>query len=323
MPSACRCRLEPGAKAGESRGMRYACAVEIYYTDHFVLPLPAGHRFPMRKYSLLREQVVGFAANRLHVPDAASKRELGLAHCEDYVRRVQQGLLSTKEIREIGFPWSAQMVERSRRSAGATIGACRSALLHGCGINLAGGTHHAYAERGSGYCVFNDSAIALRVMQQEGLIRRGLVIDLDVHQGNGTAAILRHDPAHFTFSMHGGKNFPFRKEASDLDIELADDTGDTEYLDCLAHALPGVFAAARPDLVIYLAGADPLAADRLGRLALSLAGLAARDAMVFDACQRYGAPLAITMGGGYAEPIDATVAVHAQTVRAAVTRHAR
>ncbi|WP_137937197.1 histone deacetylase [Chitinivorax sp. B] len=295
--------------------------MELYYTDHFVLPLPTGHRFPMSKYVLLRDQISTFASTRLHEAPAASDNELTLAHSSDYVRRVVDGALTAKEQREIGFPWSPEMVERSRRSAGATIAACRSALSHGCGANLAGGTHHAHVDKGSGFCVFNDSVIAPRVLQREGLIRRALVVDLDVHQGNGTAAILRHDPSIYTFSVHGKKNFPFRKEPSDRDIELDDDTGDEFYLSVLATALPQVMAAARPDLVIYLAGADPLAADRLGRLSLSLAGLRARDELVFQQCDAAGVPIAISMGGGYAEPIELTVAAHTQTLRHAVQRY--
>ena len=294
--------------------------MRIYYTDHFVLPLPAGHRFPMRKYALLRERVAELAGDLMHEPTAATDAQLALAHSPDYIYRVSTGQLSDKEIREIGFPWSPQMVERSRRSAGATIAACRSALEQDCGVNLAGGTHHAYRDKGSGFCVFNDSAVAARTMQFEGLVQRVLIVDLDVHQGNGTAAILRDDPSIYTFSMHGAKNFPFRKEDSDLDVELLDDCDDEAYLTALDMALPRAFETARPELVIYLAGADPLAADRLGRLSLSPAGLAARDARVFDACLDADVPVAISMAGGYAEPIEQTVDVHYATVRQAVER---
>ena len=215
-------------------------------------------------------------------------------------------------VRRIGFPWSPAMVERSRRSAGATIAAARAALDDGAAVNLAGGTHHAFADRGEGYCVFNDVAVAARLLQHEGRCRRVAVVDCDVHQGNGTAAIFRDDPTVFTFSMHGAKNYPFRKETSDLDVELRDGTDDAAYLAALGGALPAVLARQQPELVFYLAGADPYEGDRLGRLRVSMAGLERRDALVFDACRAAGVPVAVAMSGGYAPDVDDIVAIHAE-----------
>lgn len=292
----------------------------VFYSDTFVLPLPPGHRFPMQKYALLRERVAAAALvppQQLRVPQAASDAELGRAHRSEYIQRVQAGALSPQEIRRIGFPWSLEMVERSRRSAGATIAACRAALAGEVGVNLAGGTHHAFADNGAGYCVFNDSAVAARAAQAAGLAQRVVILDCDVHQGDGTAAILRGDETIFTFSIHGAKNFPFRKQQSDLDIELPDDASDDLYLDALEAGLRQTIAAARADLAIYLAGADPYFDDRLGRLALTKAGLAQRDRVIFDYCRAAGLPLAITMAGGYARRIEDTVDIHFQTVAAA------
>jgi len=295
--------------------------MRIYYTDHFVLPLPDGHRFPMQKYAMLRERVVAFAGHLMEVPDAASDAELQLAHDADYVQRISAGTLTAAEQRRIGFPWSEKMVERSRRSTGATIAACRAALLSGgCGVNLAGGTHHACRDHGEGFCIFNDSAVAALLMKQEGRIRRALIVDLDVHQGNGSADILRDERDVYTFSMHGQGNYPFRKTASDLDIELPDGCDDAHYLAALDAALPQALAAARPDLILYLAGADPYQGDRLGRLALSKQGLRDRDARVFDVCEHHAIPLVISMAGGYGRDIAETVDIHAATVWAACRR---
>jgi acetoin utilization deacetylase AcuC-like enzyme len=294
--------------------------MRIFYTDQFVLPLPEGHRFPMRKYALLRQRVAEsgiVAPDQMIIPHAASNAELLRAHTADYVWRCQAGALTPQEIRRIGFPWSPQMVERSRRSSGATIEACRAALEDGVSANLAGGTHHAYADHGEGYCVFNDSAVAARAMQAERRAERVVIIDCDVHQGNGSAAILAGDDTIFTFSIHGAKNFPFHKEQSDLDIALDDSTGDAEYLAALDHGLCQAIELSRADLAIYLAGADPFADDKLGRLALSKQGLAARDRMVFEYCRQAGLPIAITMAGGYAREIEDTVDIHFQTLRGA------
>ena len=247
---------------------------------------------------------------------------LALAHHPVYIERVSAGLLTPSEQKAIGFPWSPQMVERSRRSAGATSQACRAALEDGVAVNLAGGTHHAYADRGEGFCVFNDSAIAARLMQAERRVQRVAIVDLDVHQGNGTASILAHDDSVFTLSLHGEHNYPFKKERSDLDVALPDGTGDAAYLAALDDALATLFARFAPELIIYLAGADPHEGDRLGRLKLSMQGLAARDRMVFDAARERGIPVAISMAGGYGKNIQDTVAVHVQTI-AIASRYVR
>lgn len=296
--------------------------MKIFYTDHYVLPLPAGHRFPMEKYSLLRRRVeeAGLAGvGELRQPQAATDEQILRAHDAGYLDRVVHGHLAACEIRRIGFPWTPQMVERSRRSAGATIEACRAALEDRMAVNLAGGTHHAFRDHGEGYCVFNDAAIAALAIQAEGLARRVAILDCDVHQGNGTAAILAHDPSVFTFSIHGARNFPFRKEPGDLDIELPDGTGDAAYLDALERGVCRALSAAQPELVIYLAGADPFEDDRLGRLSLTKAGLQARDRMVFELCRSIGAPVAVAMAGGYARNITDTVDIHFATVVAAAS----
>lgn len=292
-----------------------SCArVQIFYTDQFVLPLPPGHRFPMSKYARVREQVEAAALGVLKIPDPATLEQLALAHDPDYVARVCDGRLTPAEIREIGFPWSPAMVERSLRSTGATIAASRAALVDGLAVNLAGGTHHAFRDRGEGYCVFNDAAVAARVMQAEARATDVLVIDCDVHQGNGTAAILAGDPTIFTFSIHGAHNFPFIKETSDLDINLPDRTGDEDYLAALEYGLRESLGRATPDLAIYLAGADPYHGDRIGRLALTMDGLARRDHLVLATCRSAGLPVAVTMAGGYARELDDVVAIHLRTV---------
>lgn len=295
--------------------------MKLYYADHFVLPLPAGHRFPMEKYSRLRTRLLDsglFADEDFRVPVAASDAEILRAHDAAYLQRVAGGTLDPAEVRRIGFPWSAAMVERSRRSAGATLAACRSALAReggsACAANLAGGTHHAHSDFGSGFCVFNDAAIAALAMRAEGRAGRIAIVDCDVHQGDGTATILADTPEVFTCSLHGAKNFPFRKQTSDLDVELPDDTGDEAYLAALDAALDTVFTRARPELVIYLAGADPYAGDRLGRLALSIDGLRARDEHVLGMCRAADVPVAVAMAGGYAQPIDDTVTIHFNTI---------
>ncbi|MFM8637343.1 MAG: histone deacetylase [Betaproteobacteria bacterium] len=298
--------------------------MKAFYSDHFVLPLPAGHRFPMRKYSLLRDRVrdrlPGIA---LHEAPAARDGELALVHDPVYVTAVAEGLLSAAQQREIGFPWSPAMAERARRSVGGTIAAARAALQEGVSAQLAGGTHHAYADKGSGFCVFNDVAVAARLMQAEwhrhrpGALLRVLVIDLDVHQGNGTASIFARDDSVYTLSLHGARNFPFRKEPSDLDVELPDGCGDEAYLEALDQALGRVWAdhgRALPGLVFFVAGADPHEGDRLGRLKLSQPGLAERDRRVLQACGERGIPVAVSMAGGYGHDIERTVDVHQETL---------
>jgi acetoin utilization deacetylase AcuC-like enzyme len=305
---------------------RSSCPIPMlaFYADHFVLPLPPGHRFPMRKYSMLRDAVVREVGGvELREAPRADDETLALAHTAAYIEEVSTGQLDAARQREIGFPWSHEMVERSRRSAGATIAACRVALEQGIAANLAGGTHHAYADKGAGFCVFNDAAIAARRLQRDGSVRRVAVIDLDVHQGNGTASILRDDPTIFTLSLHGEKNYPFRKEASDLDVGLPDGCDDGTYAVALASALDTLFDRFDPDLLIYLAGADPHEGDRLGRLKLTMAGLARRDSMVFEAARSRGLPVAVAMAGGYGNQIEDTVAVHTQTIMLAARYHAQ
>lgn len=279
----------------------------------------------MAKYRLLRERLVADGVldpADLHVPAAASDEELLLVHERAYVAAVTGGTLGPDAERRIGFPWSPAMVERSRRSVGATIAAAREAVglrpdaaaEFAVAANLAGGTHHAFAGRGEGFCVFNDVAVAARVLLRDGLIRRAVVFDCDVHQGNGTAAIFRGDPTVFTVSLHGARNFPFKKETSGLDVEFADGTGDEEYLAALGTHLPQVVDRERPDVLFYLAGADPYEGDRLGRLKITVEGLRRRDRMVFDACRHRGIPVVVTMSGGYSEDIAAIVAIHANTI---------
>lgn len=292
--------------------------LKAYYSDRFVLPLPAGHRFPMQKYRLLRDLVRDTVPGIvLEEAETVSDGVLALAHHPDYIERVSRGTLSEREQKAIGFPWSPEMVERSRRSAGATVAACRAACAEGVALNLAGGTHHAHGDRGEGFCVFNDAAIAARLMQAERRVQRVAVIDLDVHQGNGTAEILARDDSVFTLSLHGERNYPFEKARSDLDVALADGAGDDDYLSALDEALRQMFGRFQPQLFIYLAGADAHEGDRLGRLKLSMAGLAARDRMVFERARAHRLPVAVAMAGGYGRNIQDTVAVHAQTVRIA------
>ena len=306
----------------------YTARVNAFYSDRFVLPLPPGHRFPMAKYAALRARVADELPEvQLLEADAATDGALALAHDPDYIDRVTRGTLSTAEVRAIGFPWSERMVERSRRSAGATIAACRAALSAGVAVNLAGGTHHASRDRGQGYCVFNDAAVAARLIQaevgrQQRRLFRVAVIDLDVHQGNGTAAILAGDPTVFTLSIHGATNFPFRKETSDLDVALPDETGDAAYLTALDDALAQLRGRFAPDLLIYLSGADAHEDDRLGKLSLTTAGMRTRDERVFAFAAELNLPIAVAMAGGYGREVATTVDVHFNTVAAAV-RHWR
>ena len=296
--------------------------MKVFYSDHFVLPLPEGHRFPMVKYSMLRERVAAAGVcgpGEMRVPRPVSDAEILRSHEADYLRRVVNGTLTEKEMRRIGFPWSERMVERSRRASGGTLGACLAALDEGFAANLAGGTHHAFADRGEGYCVFNDSAIAARAVQAERLVERVVVIDTDVHQGNGTAAILDGVASVFTFSIHGAGNFPFRKEVSDLDVALPDGADDGEYLEALEDGLEKALERTGAQLAIYLAGADPYEDDRLGRLRVSKQGLAERDRLVLEACRERGIPVAVTMAGGYAREVEDTVEIHLQSIQRAAS----
>jgi len=295
--------------------------MQAFHSDRHLLPLPPGHRFPRTKYRLLRERVAAFDDLETREAEAASDADLCLAHDAGYVDAVASGTLDAAAQRAIGFPWSAEMVERSRRSVGATVGAARAALAEGVACNLAGGTHHASAARGSGYCVFNDVAVAARILQREAPLRV-VVVDLDVHQGDGTATIFAGDPTVFTISLHGARNFPFRKATSDLDIGLADGCGDADYLQALERALAVVAGehAERPfGLAFYLAGADPHEGDRLGRLKLTAAGLLARDRRVLARLGALGIPVALAMAGGYGVDLDVTVAIQAATVAAAIS----
>jgi acetoin utilization deacetylase AcuC-like enzyme len=297
--------------------------MQVFYADQFVLPLPPGHRFPMGKYQMLRDRLASEMPDiRLMPALRATDGELALAHEPAYVDAISDGSVSPQVMREIGFPWSEAMAERARRSVGATIGACRAAFSEGVAANIAGGTHHSYAGKGGGFCVFNDSAVAARLMQAEwSRVARAplqvVVIDLDVHQGNGTASIFRGDPSVFTLSMHGQKNFPFRKEASDLDVELPDGCADDEYLHALERALEEMERRFDPGLVLYLAGADPHEGDRLGRLKLTWDGLEARDRRVFDWAWQRRIPLAFAMAGGYGVRIEDTVRAQVNTFRVA------
>ena len=296
--------------------------MRAFYSDTFVLPLPEHHRFPMAKYRLLRERLVSeqvLTEHDLTIPDPISLTDLRLVHEAAYVDAIESGTLSAEAQRRIGFPWSPMMVERSRRSVGATLAAARESLeSRSVAANLAGGTHHAFRDRGEGYCVFNDVAVTAAVLLRDGVIGRAAVVDCDVHQGNGTAAIFRDEPAVFTFSLHGAKNFPFRKEVSDLDVTFEDGTTDDAYLAALAEHLPRVLDGHRPEIVFYLAGADPFEGDRLGRLKLTIDGLRIRDRMVFDACRERGIAVAVAMSGGYCPDVDAIVTIHTNTIREAV-----
>ena len=298
--------------------------MQVFYATQFVLPLPPGHRFPMVKYQLLRDRLAAELPEiQLMQALPASDGELALAHSPSYIQAISDGSVELSLMREIGFPWSEAMAGRARRSVGATIAACRAAFRQGVAANIAGGTHHSYADKGGGFCVFNDAAVAARLLQAEwgrgghgGAQARPLkvaIVDLDVHQGNGTASIFQNDPSVFTLSMHGQKNFPFRKEASDLDIALPDGCRDGEYLAALEGALDELQRRFEPGLVIYLAGADPHEGDRLGRLKLSWDGLEARDRRVFDWAWQRRLPLAFAMAGGYGTRIEDTVQVQVNT----------
>lgn len=297
--------------------------MKAFHSDQHILPLPSGHRFPRSKYRLLRERLHGAADIESIASEPATDAQLALVHEAAYLAAVIGGTLTAAEQRAIGFPWSEGMVERSRRSVGATIGAARAALGDGVAANLAGGTHHASASRGSGYCVFNDVAVAARLLQRERAPERPLriaVIDLDVHQGDGTAAVFAGDPSVFTLSMHGARNFPFRKATSSLDVELPDGTQDADYLAALRSALDVLWQehASRPfGLAFYLAGADPHEGDRLGRLKVSAEGLLARDRLVLDELREHAVPAALSMAGGYGHDVDVTVAIQAATILAA------
>ncbi|HEX8163750.1 MAG TPA: histone deacetylase [Pyrinomonadaceae bacterium] len=290
----------------------------VCYTPRYYADIGEGHVFPIRKFELVCRKLLAegtLCARDLFEPQPAALEDVLLVHTDDYVTRLRAGALSEREVRRLGLPWSKALVRRSFLAASGTINAARFALAGGVGSNLAGGTHHAFADHGEGFCVLNDVAIAVRALRRDGLINRAAVVDLDVHQGNGTATIFAEDPSVFTFSMHGAKNYPLFKARSTLDVELADGTGDEDYLRALAENLPRVFAR-EPDVVFYLAGADPYAGDKLGRLSLSVAGLRARDEFVLRECLRRGVPVATVMSGGYAANVEDTVEIHCNTIRA-------
>ena len=288
----------------------------LFYTDQYTLPLPEGHRFPISKYRLTREILEGGGQFRFEVAPLADRETIELAHDPEYVKAFVEGTLSAQAMRRIGFPWSEALVKRTLASAGGTLAATREALATGWGGTLAGGTHHAFRGEGSGYCVFNDIAVAIEWLRKEGKVNRAAVVDLDVHQGDGTAQIFQDEREVLTLSVHCEVNFPFRKQQSKIDVSLAEGVGDEEYLRVLEEVLPRV-AEFEPEIVFYQAGADPLASDALGKLKLTSEGLMARDRMVFDATKKMGVPIVITMGGGYSKPIELTARAHANTYRVA------
>ena len=292
--------------------------MRLFPSDRYQLPLPEGHRFPVEKYRALRKRLEAEAAAGAALefiePHAATDEEILRVHKRAYVGRVMAGTLTPAEVRRIGFPWSEQLVARSLRSTGAAVDAAAAALEDGIAASLAGGTHHAGSDWGEGYCVFNDTAVAAREMQARGMVERVVILDLDVHQGNGTAEIFAADPSVFTVSVHGARNFPLRKHPGDLDIGLEDGADDSTYLAAVDAALDGALGAVRADLLLYIAGADPYAGDRLGRLSVSRAGLLERDRRVLAAARSVGLPVGIVCGGGYCADIGAIVEIHAGTM---------
>ena len=290
----------------------------VFYTPHYYADIGEGHVFPIRKFELVCQRLLGegtLGREQIVEPQPAAVGDVLLAHTEDYVMRLRAGALTAREVRRLGLPWSKALVRRSFLATGGTQLAARWALAEGVGSNLAGGTHHAFPDRGEGFCVLNDVAITIRALMRDGRIRRATVVDCDVHQGNGTAEIFEGDSSVFTFSMHGAKNYPLFKKRSTLDVELPDATGDEQYLDALAAHLPPVLAHA-PDIVFYLGGADPFVGDKLGRLALTMEGLRRRDEFVLNACRAAQIPVVTVMSGGYAKDIQDTVEIHCNTIRA-------
>lgn len=291
--------------------------MRVFYSPRYYADIGQTHIFPIRKFEMVRDQLLREGTLRpddLLEPEPASVEQVKLVHTDDYVTRLRYGTLTTKEIRRLGLPWSQSLVTRSFFAVGGTIAAARTAIELGYGSNLAGGTHHSFADRGEGYCVLNDVAVAIRTLRQELFINRVAIIDCDVHQGNGTATIFSGDPLTFTFSMHGANNYPLFKVRSNLDVELADGTSDEEYLSTLAQSLPIVLKS-KPDIVFYLAGADPYVNDKLGRLALSIEGLRERDAMVLHRCYENEIPVVTVMSGGYGKDINDTIEIHCNTIR--------
>ncbi len=288
----------------------------IFSTDQYHITLPEGHKFPASKYGMLRNLIEKEGLFQLEPASPAKAEIVALAHDPGYVAGFMEGSLPASAIRRIGLPWSQVLVQRALASVGGTISASLHAMEHGWGATLGGGTHHAFRSEGAGFCVFNDIAVAIQFLRHQGLVRRAAVIDLDVHQGDGTAEIFKDDPDVFTLSIHGESNFPFRKKQSRLDVPLSDGVEDAEYLDRLDEVLPAAFGF-RPDIVFYQSGVDPLATDALGRLSLTPQGLVERDRMVFKAARRFGAPFVLTSGGGYSRPIELSAHAHAGTYRTA------
>jgi acetoin utilization deacetylase AcuC-like enzyme len=291
--------------------------MQVFYTPRYYADIGQGHIFPIRKFELVRDQLLAegtLHASELHEPEPASLDDVLLVHTHDYVSRLCNGNLTAKEIRRLGLPWSESLVRRSFYATGGTIAATYAALADGYGSNLAGGTHHSFADRGEGFCVLNDVAIAIRALRTKKLFRRAAIVDCDVHQGNGTATIFAGDDDTFTFSIHGANNYPLFKGQSSLDVELPDGTSDDQYLDCLSSNLPAVFRD-DPDIVFYLAGADPYSGDKLGRLSVSIDGLRERDAFVLRECYKREVPLITVMSGGYGKDINDTVEIHCNTIR--------
>jgi acetoin utilization deacetylase AcuC-like enzyme len=291
--------------------------MQVFYTPRYYADIGQGHIFPIRKFELVRDRLLAegtLLPDEVFEPEAASIEDVLLVHTDDYVSRLCNGTLTAKELRRLGLPWSESLVRRSFYAVGGTIAAARTALVEGYSSNLAGGTHHSFADRGEGFCVLNDVAVAIRLLRKEGLIQRAAIVDCDVHQGNGTATIFAGDPDTFTLSIHGANNYPLFKARSTLDVELPDGTTDDEYLECLDSPLPAVFAA-NPDIVFYLAGADPYSGDKLGRLALTIDGLRRRDVCVLRECYEREVPVVTVMSGGYGKDIGDTIEIHCNTIR--------
>jgi acetoin utilization deacetylase AcuC-like enzyme len=284
--------------------------MKLVYTENLHhLQLPAGHKFPLSKYGEIHANLERVYPGAIMLGAPAATHDLLLVHDADYVASIDAGTMSERAVRRLGFPWSPSLALRARRSVGGTLTALSWAMQNGAAGHIAGGTHHAFRDRGEGFCVFNDLAVAVRVAQRDFGVKRVAIIDLDVHQGNGTAAIFANDPSVFTLSLHGARNYPFEKAESALDVPLPDLTCDAAYLEAMRSAFTSV-AAFRPELILYQAGVDSLIGDRLGRMALSLAGLKARDALVYDLTKRLAVPLVVTLGGGYGKDIGPTVVAH-------------
>jgi acetoin utilization deacetylase AcuC-like enzyme len=295
-------------------------ALHAWSSAHYIFPLPPDHRFPIQKYAMIRDRVLReglVSTENMHDPARAHRDELLRVHTVEYVAAVDTGTLTPEQLRRLGFPWSPALVERSYRAVGGTCEAALYAVDHGIAMNLAGGTHHAFADRGEGFCVFNDVAVAIRMLQHQGRIERATIVDLDVHQGDGTHAIFAGDASVFTFSMHGQGNFPFTKVSGCVDIAFADGVDDHAYLSALSDALPTVIHQSRPDIVFFLAGADPHEGDRLGKMKLTFDGLIRRDSLVLEACREIGLPVVLTIAGGYGRNLQDTVQIHVNTVRVA------